>query len=536
MSCLQPGDPFRDARGDEYRVRSILGEGGMAIVYEVDHPRTTIRRAIKVVKFPDGADAETKEELRRCFARERRMLEEVWQLRHPSIAEIYDHGTTADGEPYLVMEALDGETLGAYLRRVGRLKWPEARHIALQIGEALTAIHGLGIVHRDLSTRNVFVLRPRQAGEPLRIKLIDFGLAKYSGLTLHPGVYGSPAYMAPEQAAGRNVIDVRADQFALGAVLFELLSGTPAFAENGHAVHDILEQVQSADLGAQIDQLAIPARAREALRRALNKTPGARFPRTQELLHELQADETTTMASGRPGPTAGGASPGTPADEPPAEATAEHKVVTTSQASGRWAGELPPSPSRNYYIAILVGLALCGTLGYRLGGRLSPVEAPRPLDLATAESHAPAADASAEPRNAEAPRPPDLAIAAPDLRDTTPPPDLATRPHVTAIPPAPAGWKISWSRLAATATAADVARLQQKVRDCLQRAHVLPLPGTKFLLVRAAGAVEYTLINSGSDKQIIDFGSVESCLGAALEKVPLALTPTEIHVRADGAP
>lgn len=548
MPPLEPGEIFRDARGDEYRVRSILGEGGMAIVYEVDHPRTAIRRAIKVVKFPEDADPKTREELRRCFARERRMMEEVWQLRHPNIAEICDHGMTADGEPYLVLEALAGETLSAYLRHVGPLSWEQARHIATQIGDPLVAIHSLGIVHRDLSTRNVFVLKPGQPGEPVRIKLIDFGVAKYSGLTLHPGVYGSPGYMAPEQAAGRAVIDVRADQFALGSVLYELLTGTPAFATASQGVEEILEHVQRADLGERIDQLLIPERAREALRRALNKTPGARFPRTQEFVAELRSDDMSDPARRLPRAVA--------------EAAAETAWTATAQAarrdqpvsgsggtSGKWSGELPESPSGRYYVALLLGLCFCGAVGFGLGGRWS-----RQPHLLSAGSDlaGEAADAGVDgnlaeagimlpdlalPRDLALPAYPDLLLPVQSVVKVTPPVVSPPPRDTTFVQPPRLVWSVRATRWEGIGSLADANLAQKVVLTCLQREHVLPAAAAKLVLIRTREAAEYTLSNkSGFVAEAGAFPRIESCVTSALSRTPIPLTPAEIHIRAESSP
>ena len=210
-----------------YRIDALIGAGGMGQVYRARDPRIERDVAIKVLPADYAADAE----------RLRRFEQEAHAsgaLNHPNVLTLYDVGT-ADGRPYLVMELLDGETLRDC---VGRGAMPAARacEIAAAIARGLAAAHARGIVHRDLKPENVMVTRDG------RVKILDFGIAKLRVRdpnldqrtvttplrTAADTMLGTAGYMAPEQIRGEPT-DERADLFALGAMLFELLTGRRAF-------------------------------------------------------------------------------------------------------------------------------------------------------------------------------------------------------------------------------------------------------------------------------------------------------------------
>jgi eukaryotic-like serine/threonine-protein kinase len=217
-----------------YLVRSVLGEGGMGIVYLAEHPLIGRRVAIKVI-HPDFA--ENPEAVSRFFTE----AQAVNRIGHPNIVDITDYGQTPQGEAYFVMEFLAGESLSARQRRAP-LGLGEALHVAWQIADALAASHAAGILHRDLKPDNVFLLK--QQRDPLFVKVLDFGLAKLTGdpgAAGAPGhktragtVMGTPHYMSPEQCQGRPDIDARADIYALGIMLFEMVTGQVPFTGNGY--------------------------------------------------------------------------------------------------------------------------------------------------------------------------------------------------------------------------------------------------------------------------------------------------------------
>nr|BDT37222.1 serine/threonine protein kinase [Myxococcus sp. MH1] len=217
-----------------YKVVSILGRGGMGSVYLAQHLRLPGKQvAVKVLR---GGDHLTPE----IFARFRREAEIASRLGHPNIVEVLDYDTLEDDTPFLVLEFLRGESLQARLER-GRLPLSDVYSFTRQMGSALQAAHGAGIVHRDLKPANVFLV-PTDSGGVVgeRLKLLDFGISKVldSGTvqTQEAMLIGTPQYMSPEQAQGRNSeIDARTDIFALGAIVYEMMTGTPAFGAGGIA-------------------------------------------------------------------------------------------------------------------------------------------------------------------------------------------------------------------------------------------------------------------------------------------------------------
>ncbi|MBC8068186.1 MAG: serine/threonine protein kinase, partial [Deltaproteobacteria bacterium] len=228
----QPAPPPRSAAkpspfhagmvlGERYRLVAPLGKGGMGEVWEVVHVVIGRSLALKVV-LGEGNDPELAQRLQR-------EAELVARLEHANIVGVTDFGLVAANQPFVVMERLHGRTLAELLRGRGPLPWSEARDIAVQIAAGLACAHQAGIVHRDLKPSNVFVLDDAQGR--LRIKIIDFGLAKATvigpgdrALTMSGAVFGSPAYMAPEQVRG-EAIDPRTDLYALGAILYEMIVG-----------------------------------------------------------------------------------------------------------------------------------------------------------------------------------------------------------------------------------------------------------------------------------------------------------------------
>ena len=210
---MGPGDVV----ADRFEVEAVAGTGGMGHVYRAHDRVTGVPVAIKVL-YLEG------EPERRRFAREARVLAE---LKHPGIVRHVADGTTADGEPYLVMEWLDGESLSQRLMRAP-LDVAGAVEVVRRAAIALAVAHARGTVHRDVKPSNLFLC----AGDPQRTKVLDFGLARFGpavDVTAIGHVLGTPSYMAPEQAQGRRDVDARADVFALGCVLFRCLTGRAPF-------------------------------------------------------------------------------------------------------------------------------------------------------------------------------------------------------------------------------------------------------------------------------------------------------------------
>jgi eukaryotic-like serine/threonine-protein kinase len=270
-------DPMQLARGTRlgpYEVAHPIGAGGMGEVYRARDPRLGRDVAIKVL-----SDVESDERLRR-FEHEARAAA---ALSHPNILSIFDVG--AGDVPFLVTELLDGETLGAIVER-GPLSTERTVDLALQLVAGLAAAHARGIVHRDLKPDNVFVTADG------RVKILDFGLAKHTAalsdaeeptmaaLTTRGMILGTIGYMAPEQVRGREA-DQRADIFAAGASLFEMLTGQRAF--RGDSAADTMSAILNDPPSALVFGAATPPALVRIVRRCLEKNPDDRFQSARDL-------------------------------------------------------------------------------------------------------------------------------------------------------------------------------------------------------------------------------------------------------------
>lgn len=280
------------SRIGHYRILRRLGQGGMGVVYEASDERLDRRVALKTIAALAPDDA-----ARKRFHREARAAASV---NHPNVCQLYDVGEHA-GEPYLVMELLEGAPLSERLRG-GALSVADALPIALGILAALSALHARGVIHRDLKPSNVFLT-------PHGVKLLDFGLARndaelevsassLTALTRTGMIMGTPRYMAPEQVTG-DAVDARADLFAAGAVLFEMLAGRPAFG-GGNAI-EILHATLHEQPPALTGSPAVAATDR-VIHRALAKRPGDRPPSAEAMSDELRGiagmdgDDTPALA------------------------------------------------------------------------------------------------------------------------------------------------------------------------------------------------------------------------------------------------
>jgi serine/threonine protein kinase len=268
-----------------YRIESVLGRGGMGVVLAATHIRLGQLVAIKFLLEDHGADPEMRER----FEREARATS---RIRSEHVARVLDVGMMDSGVLYTVMEYLEGEDLASTLRRRGPFPVAEAVGYVLQACEALAEAHGGGIVHRDLKPANVFLAR--RADGSVSVKLLDFGISKIAiqggdGGTITGGAttLGSPRYMPPEQIRSSRDVDARGDLWSLGATLFELLSGQPAF----HAPTlpelcvRILEE-PAPDLESLVP--SAPPGLGAVLRRCLAKQPASRFATVAELAAALQ--------------------------------------------------------------------------------------------------------------------------------------------------------------------------------------------------------------------------------------------------------
>ncbi len=403
--------------GGRYRLVAPLGKGGMGEVWEAQHMVIGRTVAIKMLlplssgaAAHGGADAE-------AASRLQREAEIIGQLEHPNIVGVIDFGHVAPGRPFIVMERLCGQPLSSVLRERGPLPWTQARDIAVQIAAGLACAHQVGIVHRDLKPSNVFVLD--DARGRLAIKLIDFGLAKLTqlgpgdrALTRSGSVFGTPAYMAPEQARGEP-LDARVDLYALGAMLYEMIVGEPLWRRSTIAQMVYCHLFEPAPT-IRVRVPEVPEELDALVARCLCKDRAMRPADTEAVRLELLAAGTgkaTTLAPHE----------AIPAPDPELRAryatVAEERVAT------------PPAASRPWLVPAVTGIVV--TIGIVVGVRLWP-------RVDTGSSDAPRAVRSA---SEQALTPPQPVLPAPRAPPTTPADAAkalpAAQPPADAPPPVP---------------------------------------------------------------------------------------------------
>ena len=275
---------------DTYTVEALIGRGGMGAVFLASHKRLAGKKvAIKVLHAELAG-----EEILKRFEREAQIAS---KLGHPNIVAVHDFNALPDGTPYLVLEYLEGESLAQRIAR-GPLSLDQALSITRQVGSALAAAHREGIVHRDLKPQNIFVVPTEVAGRQLEVaKVLDFGISKIRGSqtvkTQDSTMLGTPQYMAPEQATGQqSAVDERTDVFAFGAIVYEMLCGTPAF--EGENVPQVVFRVvyeQPVPLEQRVPGL--PPNVAAAVARAMAKEPAARWQTAAAFVEALTGEPLT---------------------------------------------------------------------------------------------------------------------------------------------------------------------------------------------------------------------------------------------------
>ncbi|MCA9628667.1 MAG: serine/threonine protein kinase [Myxococcales bacterium] len=264
--------------GGRYQVQSRINGGGMGVLFEAVDLHSTARVAIKLL----ARDLAASPEVLARFELEAHALERV---THPSVVRLLDSSFEPGGDAYLVLELLEGESLGDFLHRRGALAADEAVRLVTQIAQGLSAAHRAGIVHRDLKPDNIMLVD----GLEQRVKLLDFGICKVRGrsLTRHQVILGTPDYMSPEQAQGRSDIGPAADQFALGVLAFEMLCGHVPF--DAEDPMQILYRVVHEPAPDVMDYAPwIPVEVNEVIQRALGKHPAGRFSSVDEFAEVLR--------------------------------------------------------------------------------------------------------------------------------------------------------------------------------------------------------------------------------------------------------
>jgi serine/threonine-protein kinase len=278
---FSPGEMFEE----KYRVERMIGAGGMGVVAEATHLGLGRRVAIKFMR----AESRSNPEGAVRFLREARACA---NLSSEHVVRVFDNGMSKRGDPYLVMELLRGEDLAELLKRENKVDPARAARWVVEACDAIGEAHHLGIVHRDLKPANLF-LAEGKAGEK-KIKVLDFGISKligegsFGGLTSQSALLGSPRYMSPEQTRSSARADARTDIWALGVVLFELMTGTTPFdAENAVGLAAAI-MTQPAPRLRERRPDAPPA-LEKIVARCLEKNPEARFESIEALAAVLSA-------------------------------------------------------------------------------------------------------------------------------------------------------------------------------------------------------------------------------------------------------
>jgi serine/threonine protein kinase len=281
-----------------YRVSRLLGEGGMGVVYLAQHPVIGRKVAIKLLHAVLARDADI---VSRFFNEARA----IHMIAHENIVEILDFGQTTDGQPYFIMEYLEGESLSDAVSR-GPMPAQQVEAIGVQMCRALAAAHAKGIVHRDLKPHNVQLCN--KADGALQVKILDFGVAKIlaspdgaqSVKTRTGSLMGTPLYMSPEQCKGSGVLDHRTDIYSLGVMLFEMLAGRPPFTAEGVGELFAKHMLQEAPSLLHFAPSAPPHMA-AAVMKSLAKEPADRFQSMDEFRKALTGEVKLPVPAVKPG-------------------------------------------------------------------------------------------------------------------------------------------------------------------------------------------------------------------------------------------
>ncbi len=362
------------ASGDEvgnYVIRAVVGRGGWGTVYLAEHPTIGRRVAIKLLR----ADlCRTEEALSRFFTEARAAN----AIKSDHVVEVIDFGqlpaVTAGGrpsfgQPYLIMEWLEGSPLGKVIETDGRLALPRALRIARQIARGLAVAHRAGIVHRDLKPDNVF-LQHRES-DPEFVKILDFGIAKFTsaeGLahrTSTGTAMGTPLYMSPEQCEGARAVDHRSDIYSLGIMLYEMTSGVRPFRAEGVGAL-LIQQMKDVPESPRTHAPSLPATLEALIMRMLEKTPDARPQQMEQVVEALtQLGAEVTREASPSSPSA------SPAAIPPAQLL----------ASGGPLERAPLTVPR--WVLLLGGAAIAVGAGVGvLAARGGPDQPPAPVEKA----------------------------------------------------------------------------------------------------------------------------------------------------------
>jgi serine/threonine-protein kinase len=371
---------------ETYTIEALIGQGGMGSVFLASHTRLPGKRvAIKFLHIEHSGED--------VIARFKREAEIAAQLDHPNIVRVDDYNVTEDGTPYLILEYLEGQSLADRLRD-GPLALEQVQSIMRMVGSAVAAAHARGIIHRDLKPQNIFLIPQEIDGQLVEVaKVLDFGISKMRGRdtvkTQESTLLGTPQYMAPEQATGQHTtVDERTDVFALGGIVYEMLTGEPAF--KGENIPAVVFQVVYEQPVLPLAQGAphAPQNVVAAVERAMAKQQDDRFATVSDFVEALTgrpivqrssmismpprlAKSTTTTTGKRTGQAAfantvdsGSLDKSSATKLPPTpqpKTVSPHAETMASQDGSTPAAAPPPVQPRSK--GLVIGLALAGALG-----------------------------------------------------------------------------------------------------------------------------------------------------------------------------
>ena len=417
---------------DRYRVIRRLGEGGMGAVYLAEHVVIEKKIALKVLAL----ELARRQDLVARFLQEARSAS---RIGHENVIDISDFGQSAEGYVYIAMEYLEGQDLGQVVRAEGALAWSRVRDILVQICRALRAAHDKGIVHRDMKPENIFLIH--REGRPEFVKILDFGIAKIMGvdangprLTRTGMIFGTPEYMAPEQAEGKEA-DHRVDIYAVGCIAYHLMTGqTPFVAENFMAMLTKHLMEDPVPPSVRRPDLAITPEMDALVLKALEKDRDRRYQNMAEFLQAVSTCRGPDTQSGQLAAASytremGGANAKAALKvAKPAERASDTELVPRDW-EGSADSEFGYRPARSKpnqkLILAVVGVILgaAGGVWLALHLRSAPTPVPAPAPVA-----APAPTPVAPPAPVAAPVP----VAAPTA--VVPAPPVAPAPTATVAP------------------------------------------------------------------------------------------------------